>query len=627
MCGICGIIGNLPADNTHRVRRMMDRMNHRGPDGSGLWQSEDGSVTLGHVRLAIVDTSDAGAQPMHHPAGLHSVVNGEIYNYLLLRRELEKTASFMSHCDSEVVLHGHAADGIDFVSRLNGMFALALSDERDGTVILARDRLGIKPLYYTVYKGELLFASELKALFGAIDAAEWKIDRQGLTEYMTYQSALGENTLFSDIRQVLPGHTITINVRQPDKIDQEPYWTARTDSDVAFVYQDALESFETVFRQSVERHLLSDVEVASYLSAGFDSASVFAEASELYGKSVGSPFTAYTGRFDRGNAWYDETGPAAELAGALGANHRKVDINSQSVVDHLDAILDALDEPRMGMGAFSQYMVAKEAARDYKVILTGHGGDELFSGYPVYAYAERGLSGIRRLSELPHFGYFFLSDIQRKIKREQGHGLPVLWSVAEQARMTGTEITSLQPWQQLEKWGAEAENASDRILLTYLNAYLPGLLVVEDKISMAHSLESRTPILDNEMIDLSLSIPASVKLNGGQLKSIVKAHAKSKLPPTYFDQPKRGFPTPLRHWLRGDLAEFVNQRLAGSGSYLSAIFKPNEIERILKSYKTSWRRHLRPLDEIQSHQMWQLLSLESWLRVWSEKYGVMLRFE
>lgn len=603
----------------------MDRMLHRGPDGSGFWQSEDGTVTMGHVRLAIVDTSDAGAQPMHHPAGLHSVVNGEIYNYLQLRQEFEKTADFASHCDSEIVLHGHAARGTDFISRLNGMFALALSDERDGTVTLARDRLGIKPLYYTIYEGELLFASEIKALFGAIDAASWVIDRQGLTEYMTYQSPLGENTLFSGIRQVLPGHAITVSAQQPDSIRQVPYWTAQTNSDATLTYKDALESFEKIFRQSVERHLLSDVEVASYLSAGFDSASVFAEASELYGKKSGNPFTAYTGRFDRGDAWYDETGPAAELASALGANHQKVDINSQSVVDHLDAVIDALDEPRMGMGAFSQYMVAKEAARDYKVILTGHGGDELFSGYPVYAYAQKGLSGIKRWSELPHFGYFFLSDMQRNIKREQGHGLPVLWSVAEQARMTGIETASLKPWQQLEKWVAETESASDRILLTYLNAYLPGLLIVEDKISMAHSLESRTPILDNEMIDLSLSIPASVKLNDGQLKSIIKAHAKNKLPQTYFDQPKRGFPTPLRHWLRGELAEFVSLRLTGHDSHLPAIFKPSEIEKLLQNYQTSWRRHLRPLDEIQSHQIWQLLSLESWVRIWSEKYGVTLR--
>ncbi len=625
MCGICGIVGNAASNNSVRVKQMMHRMLHRGPDGKGLWHSDKKEVTLGHVRLAIQDTSDAGAQPMHHAAGLHYVINGEIYNYPQLRNQLSSSARFDSRCDSEIIKHGWMKKGAKFINELNGMFALAIFDERNGTVTLARDRLGIKPLYYTIYKEQLLFASEIKALFGAIDSSEWEINRQGLTEYMTYQTALGENTLFSNIYQVPPGHTITFDISCPANMKKIAYWTPQLKEDESFSFGSALDNFKNIFHQSVKRHLLSDVDVASYLSSGFDSSSVFAEASSIYNKTSNTPLTAYTGRFDQGNDWYDETGPAGELVKSLEGRHQKIDINAKSFIEDFDAVIDSLDEPRMGMGAFSQYMVAKAVSFDFKVILTGHGGDELFSGYPVFSYAKNGLFGIKKLSELPHYAYFVLSDIQSSYKNEQGYGLPVLWSVEEQKKLLGLRDSNLTPWSELEKWLAKEDDNSNRIFNTYINAYLPGLLMVEDKVSMAHSIESRTPFLDNKIVDLSLSIPPSIKLKDGQLKSIIKTYAKNRLPNSYFSQPKRGFPTPLRHWLRGDLADFVSQRLIRTNNYLSRIFDENELECILQKYQCSWRRHVRPLDEIQSHKIWQLLSIESWIRTWSEKYGVELR--
>ncbi len=623
MCGICGIVGDKASENLAAVKLMMDRMRHRGPDGDGHWQSEDGKVTFGHVRLAIVDASSAGAQPMHHHSGLHSIVNGEIYNYPDLRKELEPESTFASDCDSEVVLHGHAARGPAFISDMNGMFAMALYDAQKGVVLLARDRIGIKPLYYLVHEGQLIFASEIKALFAAIETDTWTIDRQGLSEYMTYQSPLGSNTLFKDVKQLRPGHIITVDLGQCTEVKQQVYWKAKPNEDSSLTFDDGLAAFGGRFSESVRRHLLSDVAVASYLSAGFDSASVFAQASSEYGSGL----TAYTGRFDRGSEWYDETGPAGELADALGQKHIKVDIDPTDLIDDLDDITNALDEPRMGMGAFSQYAVAKRAAQDYKVILTGHGGDELFSGYPVFAYAKSGLLGLRKVSEAPHFIYFALSRFLGRIRPEQGRGLPVLWSVAEQASLTGANVSELHPWQMLDEFTADAISPTDRILLTYLNAYLPGLLIVEDKISMAHSLEARTPFLDNEMLDLSLSIPGSIKLFGGQLKAVVKQNARKILPPVFFEQPKRGFPTPLRYWLRRELADFMRDRLTGPDSYLKDVLDPDQTQKIVQSYQKSWRRHLRPLDEIQSHKIWQLLSLESWLRVWSTRYGVKLRLE
>ena len=627
MCGICGIVGSSSKINLNRVKLMMHRMVHRGPDGQGTWQPRKSKVTLGHVRLAIQDISSAGSQPMHHPAGLHYVINGEIYNYPDLKKQLAPSAKFDSECDSEIVKYGWMKSGEKFINELNGMFALAIFDERKNTVSLARDRLGIKPLYYTIHKGELLFASEIKALFGGIETDEWSINREGLSEYMTYQTALGENTLFSNIFQVPPGHIITFDVDNPKKMHKIAYWSISTNKNKSFTFSDTLNKFKKVFQRSVMRHLLSDVEVASYITAGFDSSSVFAEASKFYNENHSSPLTGFTGRFDQGNEWYDETAPAEELVKKVGGKHRKIDINAESFTENFDNVMDSLDEPRMGMGAFSQYMVAKKVASNFKVILTGHGGDELFSGYPIFSYAKNGFFGIKKLSELPHFIYFALSNFKSIFKSEHGYGLPVIWSVSEQKKLLGLPKSDLSPWVQLEKWLANEKDESNRILKTYILAYLPGLLMVEDKISMAHSIESRTPILDNKMIDLSLSTPTDIKLDGGQLKSIIKANAKNRLPDSYFNQPKRGFPTPLRHWLRSDLADFVSQRLTGPNSHLSKIFDDSEIKRIMKKYQLSFRRHLRPLDEIQTHQVWQLLSIESWLRNWSDKYGVKLRIK
>lgn len=624
MCGICGIVGPGGPDTEARVRRMMARMQHRGPDGEGIWLSDDGRVALGHVRLAIVDTSDAGRQPMHHPAGLHEVVNGEFYNYPDLRRRVDSGAPYLSHCDSEILLHGYARHGEAFIRELNGMFAFALFDERAGRVVLGRDRLGIKPLYYCRWQNEIVFASEIKALFAALPVNTWTIDRQGLSEYLCYQSPLGEKTLFEGIRQVRPGHILSVPVSSPALASASAFWVAQPSPQRGMTFGDAVSEFDETFRAGVERHLLSDVPVASYLSAGFDSTSVFAQACADRHRRGEATLAAYTGCFDYGNGWYDETGPAAEVAAKFGATHRPVKIAADDLAANLDDVIDALDEPRMGMGAFSQYMVAKAAAREFKVILTGHGGDELFAGYPVFKFAQRGLHGMTRLSEVPHFAYFFLSALKGRGVSEHGRGLPVLWSLTEQAGLLRGSALDTPPWQELEAISAREADPVNRMTLTYLTAYLPGLLIVEDKISMAHSLESRTPILDNALVDFSLRVPNDIKLDSGRPKAIIKAFARSRLPESYFHQPKRGFPTPLRHWLRGPLSDNLKVRL-GRSEYLSELLDPAALAGVLETFGGSWRRHVRPLDEVQSHRMWQLLSLEAWMRSWSQKYGVTLR--
>lgn len=626
MCGICGSVS--PRDATADVRLMLPRLVHRGPDDEGLWSMHN--VALGHRRLSIVDLSSAGHQPMIDADGqLAAVVNGEIYNYPELRSELEHIgAVFRSNSDSEIVLHTYKTYGSAGFAKFNGMFAFALYDVAQRRLLLVRDRIGIKPVYYwhDPSVGRFLFASEIKAILAAAGRARWPIDPEGLGHYLSFENMLGDRTLFSGIHCLPPASRLELDA---GGLRVETYWRPSIGNG-AITFPDAVEHFSDKFGAAVGRHLMGDVPIASYMSSGFDSTLVASEAAR---KSANPPH-AYTGTFAEGG-WYDETSSARLVASHIGAPMTEVVIGADDFAAELDNVVRALDEPRMGTGAFSQYMVAKSAAQSFKVILTGHGGDELFSGYPVFKNAA--LADARNLhklftaaasikpAEVPHLAYF----IARRFTPGGAPGeLPLLFSsrqigvaLQNQARAAVFGTNSYSP---IENISDSAQSAYERVLLTYLKVYLPGLLVVEDKISMAHSLESRTPFLDNEILDLSLSLSPDVKLTGGALKAIIKAKARDQLPAALFSLPKRGFPTPLSRWLRGTLADWLRQRLTGPDSRLNKIFLPEFVASEVEHYIGSWRRGIRPLDEIQTHRMWMLLCLESWLRQTEDLYGVEL---
>lgn len=621
MCGIAGLIGLDTGKARPTLGRMVDRLHHRGPDGHGIWLSYTYSLGLGHTRLAILDTSDAGAQPMHlSDCDLHLVANGEIYNYPDLRSDLEGKYGITcaSNCDSEIILHGYAHEGVDFFKRLNGMFAFALVDGAAGVMHLVRDRLGIKPVYTSTRDGVFVFASEIKAVLAAFEVGEWTIDRQGLHEYLCYQTPMAGRTLFEGVNLLRPGHHQVIDLATRSIRQDEAYWSATPNyQDIGF--DAARDTTREVFEASVKRHLLSDVPVSATLSSGFDSASVTAQASKILGHGL----DAYTGAFGQDGGWYDETRAAAALVDATGGKHHITSIAADDFLTHFDNLIFALDEPRMGMGAFPQYMVARHAAEDFKVILTGHGGDELFSGYPVFKLAMPGGWLRAKKAEIPHLAYFTLSRMRRALSPEYGRHMPVLWDDKTRSQLLGGAAEK-PVWHFLQDVQSGSAENVEAIFQTYLNVYLPGLLVVEDKLSMAHAIESRTPILDNAMLDLSLSIPQTVKLHQGELKSLIKSVARDVLPETYFHQPKRGFPTPLRQWLRGSLSAVVEDRLCDPDSPLTRIMNTDCLHQWVDAYQSSWKRHCRPLDEIQSHQIWQLLSLDSWMRGWQERCGVRL---
>jgi len=624
MCGICGSHG--PDASVDAVAIMLRHMEHRGPDGEGSWQAP--GIMLGHRRLAIVDLSDRGRQPMISGDGRVAIsVNGEIYNYAELRRELEQVGHvFDSDCDSETVIHAWRQWGEDCFHRFNGMFAIALWDAGSQALHLVRDRMGIKPIYYWRDGARTLFASDMRAIVAASGRQEWPVSASGLAQYLTFENRFGAETMLAGIAMVEPGHRIRIDADGvSDTCFADPSLHEARDAS----FPEAVAGFTAGFGAALDRHLMSDVPLASYLSAGIDSGMVTLAAADRLKDDSGP--TAFTGTFDAGG-WYDEASGAAMVAQSRNLPHRLVSIDAEAFRMHFDDLVFALEEPRMGTGALPQYLVAKEVAKTHKVVLTGHGGDELFSGYPVFKYVHLAqslrsspvafLKALRslRLSELPHVVYFALAAVSG---RERPF-LPRLFAPAlSQRLLRGAVSTALKgsPRPVAER---TTGTIFDRLMRQYLRDYLPGLLVVEDKVSMAHSLESRTPFLDNELVAFALSLPVAVKLDSGVLKAVPRAAARGVLPDALFSLPKRGFPNPLGAWLRGPLTGWMRARLCGKESALAALFEAEALSAHVERYIGSWRRRIRPLDEIATHRIWMLLCLESWMRQYQDRLGVKL---
>jgi len=616
MCGIAGWAGRNA--DPQLLTRMIDIMRHRGPDAEGYYLSEE--AQLGHCRLAINDLSEQANQPFQsRDRSVAVVVNGEIYNFRDIKEPLtQKGYPFRSNSDCEVILHAYLDRGLEFIRELNGMFAIAIWDEKKKTLFLVRDRLGIKPLYYTRVGNSLLFASEIKAL-AACKEAPLSLDLQSFGEYLVFENCFGNRTLNEEIKLVEPGQIVTFDLHSRS-LNKNYFWqpslSSLSDDSRDNLYDSYLKTVET----SVNRHLISDVPVGCYLSSGIDSSSVTYFAT----RKLNGHIKTYTGYFGI-DGFYDEATGARQIADHLGCPNERVDIGPRDFVDNIENVLYHLDEPRVGMGSFSQYMVAKKAAREVKVILTGHGGDEFFAGYPVFkAIYGRGnvikllLSSTPR--ELMYFAYFSLLPLFTK---ELRYFLPNIFS-KDSLRTDLQEdfhhelLRRANILEEPEKLRAGSSNQYEQLFLTYLKFYLPALFVVEDKISMAFSLESRTPLCDNEMLDLALRIPLSEKLKGYELKHIPRSAMRAKLPEFIYELPKRGFPTPLRFWFRKELKDYIRDFILDNFAELNVIFRRSAVERMIADYQNAFIA--TPYDEIKSHRLWMLLNLIIYFKNQKSRY-------
>lgn len=622
MCGIAGIVslkGNLTLP--HLISSMIQSIKHRGPDAEGYYINK--RIQLGHCRLSIIDI-DGGSQPMYNENRTVVVVhNGEVYNFEELKVDLiQKGHQFKTKSDTEVIIHAYEEFGVDFIVKLNGMFAFAIFDMRLNKLILARDRMGIKPLYYFINENFLAFSSEIKALLKINEICR-EINPSAVAQYLKFQNVLNDETFFKDIYKIKPGNFAILT--QDGRFRQISFWKISFNYSSRNKYKDYLLEYGEALKNAVKRHLVGDVEIGCYLSGGFDTSSVAYFASMFSDKKIKS----FTGAFNDGQ-YYDERPLAYRVAEKLGMDPYEIVISAKDFEANFPKIIYHLDEPIASSGNFAQYFTSRLVSKYVKVVLTGHGGDELFGGYHVYKstlFKTHYLnplfifSFLRKLrnDEWMRFLYFLLYPI---ISSDLKYGIHVLVTDEQLRTILSDEFTreinDFKPISIIENsiQGLNL-NENDRLLYLYLSLYLPNLLLVEDKMGMAHSIESRTPILDNEMIDFALRVPLQMKMHNNQLKSLTKDYMKNKLPEELYNAPKRGFPTPVTKWFRNDLSNYIKDLLLDTRSLKRGIFNPLKIKKLIHNFQS--RRSDNLYDYGQANLIYSLLSIEMWNRIYIDK--------
>ncbi len=576
MCGISGIFNTRKFEVNH-IDRKLNVMNqllaHRGPDDAGVWVHDDKSVGLAHRRLSIIDLSAHAHQPMLSPVGDVIVFNGEIYNHVELRAALAPHWSFQSQSDTEVILAAYRVYGVDCVKHFKGMFAFAIWDGEQ--LFCARDHFGIKPFYYTRQDHVFYFASEAKALLPFVPAI--KTDRQAFSEYITFQYPMGAQTLFESIFQLEPAHALLIT-RDGQKLWR--YWDIHYHIDYEHTPQYFARRLEELIHESMDFHLRADVPIGAYVSGGVDSSLIGILASEHQKQSV--PF--FHGRFLEDKA-YDESAYARCAAEASGSTLHVRDITVDDFEQNFSRIMYHMDFPVAGPGVFPQFMVSELAAQHVKVVLGGQGGDEIFGGYARYviAYFEQCMKAaiegnykkgnfvvtaesiIPNLEVLnaykPLMQQFWSKGLFESLEKRyfslvnRGADLQgeVFLSPDEQARNYTTYLQIFNA-AKFEK----AESYFDSMTHFDFKCLLPGLLHVEDRVSMAHGLEARVPFLYHPLIDFMSTVPANVKFEDGKMKHLLKQAFANVIPKNIINRKdKMGFPVPLNEWMRGDLNDYV----------------------------------------------------------------------
>ena len=622
MCGIAGVLGQTEG-TINNLAMMIRLLRHRGPDAHDIWTDHARRVGLAHSRLSIIDLV-SGAQPMRLESGNVITYNGELYNYVELRDEIGKHL-FRTASDTEVILRAYEKWGQKCVERLRGMFAFAIWDAAKGCLFIARDRFGIKPFYYAVSNGRFIFASEIKALLPLLP--QIRTDIAGLHDYFTFQFCLGEKTMFAGVQQLKPAHCGAIGLDM--SIDLRKYWEVHYDLDWDHDEEYFVNQVNNRLADSVRVHMRSDVEVGAYVSGGIDSSLIAKMARDL---KPTERFQAFTGKFSLSED-FDESRYARALAEENAMELHEVDISEEDFVTNIAKVIYHLDQPIAGPGSFPQYMVSKKVRQHLKVVLGGQGGDEIFGGYARYliAYWEQCIQGaldgtmnsgnfvvtyesiIPNLQTLRNYkpliqefwakGIFDSRDSRyfRLINRSNTFGDIVEWDLFKDQESSFEEFKDIF-------WGGNVGKESYFDSMTHFDfkTLLPALLHVEDRMSMAHGIESRVPMLDHELVELAATIPANIKFQSGELKRLLRLAFAHTLPKAIRDRKdKMGFPVPLQVWMRngGKVREFLldmfRSRCARERAYLTPGFS---IENLMQS------------EGLFSRNIWAFMSLELWQR-------------
>ncbi len=619
MCGICGEVtfGDASRVDPERVRAMTRRLAHRGPDGEGLWH-EPGAA-LGHRRLAIIDLTDAAAQPMASPDGRYQIVfNGEIYNHRELRAQLEAGGErFLTRSDTEVLLRALLLWGPDALKKLAGMWGLALWDREARSLLLARDRLGVKPLYFAQVPGGLVFSSEIPPLLLHPDVSR-EVGRPALCEQVACRYVLAPRTLLTGVRKLPPGHTLRL---EGDRASIAPYWRVPLgEHSHEMRFETALQGFAERFEAAVSRRLVSDVPLGVLLSGGVDSSALVAAMRHAGQEHVAT----FTVAFEHHDPKFDERVWARKVAGKFGTDHREVMIGPGLFLESLPAVLSHLDDPVADLAALPTYHVCALAAKEVKVLLSGQGADELLGGY----HLDRVLRQIRAVLTLrPLPGARWMGEYLARRNSKRAYLLrwdDIRHAVAGQmpGKMRYDLTAPLRPGEMARLLKEPVEPPYDRtldafytevpthrgpldaILGTLMKGWLPdNLLNYADRMSMAHGLEVRVPFLDPDLVRFCFRVPERHKVRGGATKRLLKSYAGRRgVPRCIIARRKRGFPVPWNDWVRGPLKEPVRAILEES-AWMEAHFRREGIREVFDAHQAGADRGLL---------LWNLVVLARW---------------
>jgi len=591
MCGIAGVILKNERVGKEMLQSAAERLSHRGPDGLGFFTEDN--VGLVHTRLSIIDLQ-SGQQPILSGNGqLALVANGEIYNFVELREELEAAGqSFNTHSDSETILHGYALDPEGFVERLHGMFAFALYDRARRRVVIARDRLGIKPLYYAVLPGRVVFASEIKALLPLLGKSP-EINPSAFVQFLQNQFNTGEETILKEVRRVLPGETIIIAADL--SVTRRQYWTPLHVATRAIGYEEAAEEFDVLFRQVMHEHIRSDVPYGLFLSGGIDSAILLAMLNRIHDEPIRTFSVGY-----RDVDMKDELPDAERIAKQFRTEHTSLRLDRKTVFGHLVRTVWAADDLMRDYASLPTSVLAEHAGSHLKVVFTGEGGDEVFAGYGRY-----------RASPLVRFFKNMIapgSDGFRTRGQLQARWLRRLLGPELTAANRAFRAPTLAAW----KRTPDAWSYLQRAQYTDMVTALPdNLLVKADRMLMSFGVEGRVPFLDHRIVEFGLSLPDGLKTDGRTGKYFLRRWAEGLLPSDHLYRKKRGFHIPVGEWLQGDFLDGLERKLK-TNQAVNTWFDPRVLPDLFAAQRTQGNV---------AREIWSLMQFAIWHRLFIEQPG------
>ena len=625
MCGINGIAFSSRSGRVvsrEVLERMRDVITHRGPDDDGLLI--DGRVGLGHRRLSIVDVA-AGHQPMtNEDASLHITYNGEIYNHADYRESLEaKGHIYSTHCDTETILHLYEEHGAACVDYLRGMFAFAIWDQRKQELFIARDRLGVKPLYYVhTDDGSLYFGSEIKTLLEA-RAVKPELNYAVLSDYLANHAPSGEETLFRGVKRLLPGHVMTW---RDGELSIRRYWDVDFSKDDVRDDQTYIKQWSELFRESVRLRLMADVPLGMFLSGGIDSSAIAAVMSGM----VSEPIKTFSVAFAEREA--NELEYARLVADAYKTNHHEIVVSPEQFFDALPRLVWHEDEPLAHPSSVALYFVSRLASQHVKVVLTGEGSDEMLAGYGRYRRTiwnlalgqrynkftpsvardtirkqiERMMPGGRMRQKLMRT-FLVLSPELESIYFDNFAVFPAPMQQNMFTRETMDRIRGVDPYVELRRLLERTKDLSllDGLLYADIKTYLHELLMKQDQMSMATSIESRVPFLDHKLVEFTAKMPDAMKLRGGTTKYVLRESMKGVLPEKILSRSKMGFPVPIGRWFRGPFKSVIDEYVLSERALSRGIFAPDFVRHIVSLHQAG---------EDHSERLWSLLNFEMWLR-------------